>query len=70
MAIQTSTGLAARMLSKRATLPASRQGLRNFSSTRAALKEIQEAYILSGARTPTAKVQNPPNDILTERCDG
>ncbi|PLB37282.1 thiolase family protein [Aspergillus candidus] len=55
MAIQTSTGLAARMLTKRAAFPASRQGLRNFSSARPALKEIQEAYILSGARTPTAK---------------
>lgn len=29
---------------------------RAFSSSRAAAKEIQEAYILSAARTPTAKV--------------
>jgi acetyl-CoA C-acetyltransferase len=54
MAIQTTTGLAARLVTKRAAFPASR---RNFSAARSALKEIQEAYILSGARTPTAKVR-------------
>jgi acetyl-CoA C-acetyltransferase len=52
MAIQTTTGLAARLVAKRAAFPASR---RNFSASRSALKDIQEAYILSGARTPTAK---------------
>jgi acetyl-CoA C-acetyltransferase len=54
MAIQTTTGLAARLVIRRAALPASR---RNFSAARSAFKEIQEAYILSGARTPTAKVR-------------
>jgi acetyl-CoA C-acetyltransferase len=54
MAIQTTTGLAARLVAKRAAFPASR---RNFSASRSALKDIQEAYILSGARTPTAKVK-------------
>lgn len=38
----------------RAALPAFR-GQRHFSSARPSLKEIQEAYILSAARTPTAK---------------
>jgi len=32
---------------------------RNFSTTAAARKEIQDAYILSAARTPTAKVSRP-----------
>jgi hypothetical protein len=41
--------------SVRAALPAFR-GQRQFSSARPSLKEIQEAYILSAARTPTAKV--------------
>lgn len=41
--------------SMRAALPAFR-GQRHFSSARPSLKEIQEAYILSAARTPTAKV--------------
>ncbi|KAL4871704.1 hypothetical protein BDV12DRAFT_183556 [Aspergillus spectabilis] len=54
MAIQTSTGLTARFLS-RAAFPASRQCRRQFSAARPAFKEIQEAYILSAARTPTAK---------------
>ena len=42
-------------LSVRAALPAFRSQ-RQFSSARPSLKEIQEAYILSAARTPTAKV--------------
>ncbi|KAL2826093.1 Thiolase, N-terminal domain-containing protein [Aspergillus cavernicola] len=54
MAIQTSTGLAARLL-KRSAFPASHQWRRQFSAARPAFKEIQDAYILSGARTPTAK---------------
>ncbi|KAJ5976395.1 hypothetical protein N7481_010102 [Penicillium waksmanii] len=40
--------------SVRAALPAFRSQ-RQFSSARPSLKEIQEAYILSAARTPTAK---------------
>ncbi|CAI7617814.1 unnamed protein product [Penicillium pancosmium] len=40
--------------SVRAALPAFR-GQRQFSSARPSLKEIQDAYILSAARTPTAK---------------
>lgn len=32
---------------------------RAFSTSRATAKEIQEAYILSAARTPTAKVCVP-----------
>ncbi|KAF9890145.1 hypothetical protein FE257_006306 [Aspergillus nanangensis] len=55
MAIPTSTTLGARLLSKRALPPASRQWQRHFSAGRPLSKEIQEAYILSGARTPTAK---------------
>jgi acetyl-CoA C-acetyltransferase len=31
---------------------------RHFSATTAAKQEIQEAYIISASRTPTAKVQN------------
>ncbi|KAJ5174200.1 Acetyl-CoA acetyltransferase [Penicillium canariense] len=49
----TATGLPAR-LSKRATIPAFR-AQRHFSSARPALKEIQDAYILSASRTPTGK---------------
>ncbi|EAU39576.1 acetyl-CoA acetyltransferase, mitochondrial precursor [Aspergillus terreus NIH2624] len=56
MAIQTSSMLGARLLTKRAALsPASRQWQRNFSVARPLSKEIQEAYILSASRTPTAK---------------
>ncbi|KAJ5116987.1 hypothetical protein N7456_001335 [Penicillium angulare] len=47
------TGLYVR-LSKRVAVPAFR-AQRQFSSARPSLKEIQEAYILSAARTPTAK---------------
>ncbi|KAL2866666.1 thiolase family protein [Aspergillus lucknowensis] len=53
MAIQPSTGLTARLL-KRSAFPAS-QWRRQFSVTRSAFEEIQDAYILSAARTPTAK---------------
>jgi acetyl-CoA C-acetyltransferase len=42
-------------LSKRAIVPAFR-GQRQFSSARSMLKEIQDAYIISASRTPTAKV--------------
>lgn len=41
--------------SSRVALPAFR-GQRCFSSARPALKEIQDAYILSASRTPTGKV--------------
>ncbi|KAI9932495.1 hypothetical protein ASPWEDRAFT_33397 [Aspergillus wentii DTO 134E9] len=51
MAIQTT----ARLFTKRAAFPSSRQWQRSFSSARPAFKEIQDAYILSAARTPTAK---------------
>ncbi|KAJ5083057.1 Acetyl-CoA acetyltransferase [Penicillium argentinense] len=51
--MMNTTGLSVR-LSKRAALPAFR-GQRHFSSSRLSLREIQEAYILSAARTPTAK---------------
>lgn len=34
-------------------------GARQFSTRPALRKEIQDAYILSAARTPTAKVQCP-----------
>ncbi|KAL4937374.1 hypothetical protein BDV06DRAFT_215946 [Aspergillus oleicola] len=54
MAIQTPSGLTARLL-KRTASPASFQPRRQFSAARATLKEIQDAYILSAARTPTAK---------------
>lgn len=54
MAIRASMGPTARLLSKRAS-PAS-QWQRHFSAGRPVSKEIQDAYILSGARTPTAKV--------------
>ncbi|KAJ5917747.1 hypothetical protein N7454_010122 [Penicillium verhagenii] len=47
------TGLSVR-LSKRAILPALRSQ-REFSSARSTLKEIQDAYIISASRTPTAK---------------
>lgn len=50
----TATGLSARF-SKRAAIPAFR-GQRQFSSSRLTLKEIQDAYIMSASRTPTAKV--------------
>ncbi|KAL3460968.1 Thiolase, N-terminal domain-containing protein [Aspergillus heterothallicus] len=53
MAIQSSAGLSARMF-RRTAFPAS-QWRRQFSAARPALKEIQDAYILSGARTPTTK---------------
>ncbi|KAI9372453.1 Thiolase, N-terminal domain-containing protein [Aspergillus egyptiacus] len=53
MAIQTTTGLTARLLKR--SIPASHQWRRQFSAARPALKEIQDAYILSAARTPTAK---------------
>ncbi|KAA8649591.1 hypothetical protein EYZ11_005957 [Aspergillus tanneri] len=55
MTIQTSAGLTARLFAKRASFPASRQCQRQFSAARPVLKEIQDAYILSAARTPTAK---------------
>lgn len=52
----TATGLAVTArLSKRAAVPAFR-GQRQFSSARPTLKEVQDAYILSASRTPTAKV--------------
>ncbi|KAL4955738.1 Thiolase, N-terminal domain-containing protein [Aspergillus filifer] len=54
MAIQTPSGLTARLL-KRTAFPASYVPRRQFSAARATLKEIQDAYILSAARTPTAK---------------
>ncbi|KAL4787690.1 Thiolase, N-terminal domain-containing protein [Aspergillus varians] len=54
MAIQTPTGLTARLL-KRTAFPASRQCRRQFSAAGASFKEIQDAYIISAARTPTAK---------------
>ncbi|KAL4919276.1 Thiolase, N-terminal domain-containing protein [Aspergillus aurantiobrunneus] len=54
MAIQHPTGLTARLL-KRSAFPASQQWRRQFSATRPTFKEIQDAYILSAARTPTAK---------------
>ncbi|KAL2789062.1 Thiolase, N-terminal domain-containing protein [Aspergillus keveii] len=54
MAIQSSAGLSARMF-RRSAFPAS-HWKRQFSAARPALKEIQDAYILSGARTPTTKV--------------
>src|SRR5271154_6783788 len=37
---------------------------RQFSSSRPAAKEIQDVYILSAARTPTAKVPIPEHSIL------
>ncbi|KAJ6126541.1 hypothetical protein N7523_002153 [Penicillium sp. IBT 18751x] len=49
----TATGLSARF-SRRAAIPAFRSQ-RQFSSARPTLREIQDAYILSAARTPTAK---------------
>lgn len=49
-------------LPKRA-FPAFR-GQRQFSSARPTCKEIQEAYILSASRTPTAKV------CELEECSG
>ncbi|KAB8234361.1 hypothetical protein ETB97_005879 [Aspergillus alliaceus] len=55
MAIQTSARLTTARLLKRAAVPASRQGQRQFSAATPAFKEIQDAYILSGSRTPTAK---------------
>ncbi|KAL4965189.1 Thiolase, N-terminal domain-containing protein [Aspergillus stella-maris] len=54
MAIHTPSGLTARLL-KRTAFPASYVPRRQFSAARATLKEIQDAYILSAARTPTAK---------------
>lgn len=39
---------------------------RAFSTSRAAAKEIQEAYILSAARTPTAKVCVPFLNLLVK----
>ncbi|KKK16325.1 putative acetyl-CoA-acetyltransferase [Aspergillus ochraceoroseus] len=55
MAFTVSTGLTARVFTKRAALSASRHYPRPFSVARPVLKEIQDAYILSAARTPTAK---------------
>ncbi len=55
MAIRTTTGLTARLL-KRSSFPASHQWRRQFSAARPTFKEIQDAYILSASRTPTAKV--------------
>lgn len=52
----TATGMSVR-LSKRAAIPAFR-GQRQFSSARPTLKEIQDAYIISASRTPTAKVSH------------
>lgn len=52
MTLYTSSAASARLLSKRTAFPAAR----SFSSARPLLKEIQDAYILSAARTPTAKV--------------
>ncbi|BCS27368.1 thiolase family protein [Aspergillus puulaauensis] len=54
MAIQTTTGLTARLL-KRSSFPASHQWRRQFSAARPTFKEIQDAYIISASRTPTAK---------------
>lgn len=58
MAIQTPTGLTARLF-RRTAVPASHQWRRQFSASRTTPKEIQDAYILSAARTPTARVFNP-----------
>lgn len=55
MAIQTTTGLTSRLL-KRSSFPASHQWRRQFSAARPTFKEIQDAYIISASRTPTAKV--------------
>ncbi|KAL3476220.1 Thiolase, N-terminal domain-containing protein [Aspergillus californicus] len=52
MAIQTTTGLAARLFKRSVS---SHQWRRQFSAARPAFKEIQDAYILSAARTPTGK---------------
>lgn len=60
----TAPGLTAR-LSKLAAIPAFR-GQRQFSSSRPALKEIQDAYILSASRTPTAKVSTA--EVLSHRA--
>jgi acetyl-CoA C-acetyltransferase len=54
MTIQTPTRLTARFV-KRTSFPASHQWRRQFSAARPAFKEIQDAYIMSAARTPTAK---------------
>lgn len=54
-------GLPAR-LPMRGAIPAFRSQ-RHFSSARPALKEIQDAYILSASRTPTAKVRKILDDM-------
>ncbi|RJE18521.1 Acetyl-CoA acetyltransferase [Aspergillus sclerotialis] len=51
MTLYTSATASARLVSKRTPFTASR----TFTSARPLLKEIQDAYILSGSRTPTAK---------------
>ncbi|KAL2214819.1 putative acetyl-CoA-acetyltransferase [Thermoascus aurantiacus ATCC 26904] len=55
--LQSSARSAARLASRASTTPAPRvrPPRRTFTSTRATSREIQEAYILSAARTPTAK---------------
>ena len=54
-------GLSARLPS-RVAIPAFR-AQRHFSSARPALQEIQDAYILSASRTPTAKVRTIVDEI-------
>jgi len=56
--LQSSARSAARLASRASTThaPRVRPPRRTFTSTRATSREIQEAYILSAARTPTAKV--------------
>lgn len=56
LAMINAAGLSAR-LPTRGAIPAFR-AQRHFSSARPALKEIQDAYILSASRTPTAKVKS------------
>ncbi|RMJ26459.1 Acetyl-CoA acetyltransferase [Aspergillus sp. HF37] len=55
MTIYSSVTASTRLFSQRAAFPAARQFQRSFSSARPLSKEIQDAYILSGSRTPTAK---------------
>lgn len=58
-------GLSAR-LPTRGAIPAFR-AQRHFSSARPALKEIQDVYILSASRTPTAKVRSPRGERACDR---
>lgn len=54
-------GLSARLPS-RVAIPVFR-AQRHFSSARPTLKEIQDAYIISASRTPTAKVRTIVDEI-------